>query len=170
MTSGLRIKMEERKLNYSFQTTVLPHLQVAMADSLLNQNTPFYNFFINVFQQAFCNCCIYAILHYQLADFHIHAGLETYVQEGTVNDKNSAKEFVVQQLSQNIFYTDAALLSLAYDAACNNDLKTIFELDEICTAVKLPREIRLASNKLGIRLLKIFENNEGFILPKKYKD
>ncbi len=72
-----------------------------------------------------------------IGGFSHSSGLETYVQEGTVNDKNSAKEFAVQQLSQNIFYTDAALLSLAYDAACNNDLKTIIELDDICTAVKL---------------------------------
>jgi urease accessory protein len=105
-----------------------------------------------------------------IGGFSHSSGLETYVQEGTVNDKNSAKEFVVQQLSQNIFYTDAALLSLAYDAAYMHDLKTIIELDDICTAVKLPREVRLASNKLGIRLLKIFENNNEFVLPKKYKD
>jgi urease accessory protein len=105
-----------------------------------------------------------------IGGFSHSSGLETYVQEGTVNDKASAKEFAVQQLSQNIFYTDAALLSLAYDAAGNNDLKTIIELDDICTAVKLPREIRLASNKLGIRLLKIFENHDAFILPKKYEE
>ena len=103
-----------------------------------------------------------------IGGFSHSSGLETYVQEGSVNDKNSAKEFTVQQLSQNIFYTDAALLSLAYDAASNNDLKTIIELDDICTAVKLPLEIRLASNKLGIRLLKIFENEDGFILANKY--
>ncbi len=105
-----------------------------------------------------------------IGGFSHSSGLETYVHEGTVNDKNSAKEFSVQQLSKNIFYTDAALLSLAYDAACNNDLKTIIDLDDICTAVKLPREIRIASNKLGIRLLKIFENDDAFILLKKYKD
>jgi len=104
-----------------------------------------------------------------IGGFSHSSGLETYVQEGTANDKASAKEFVIQQLSQNIFYTDAALLSLAYEAACNNDLQTIIELDDLCTAVKLPREIRLASNKLGIRLLKIFENNNEFVLPKKYK-
>lgn len=105
-----------------------------------------------------------------IGGFSHSSGLETYVQGGTVNDKVSAKEFVIQQLSQNIFYTDAALLSLAYDAACNNDLETIIELDNLCTAVKLPREIRLASNKLGVRLLKIFENNDAFVLPKKYKE
>ena len=105
-----------------------------------------------------------------IGGFSHSAGLETYVQDGIINDKNSAKEFVIQQLSQNIFYTDAALLSLAYDAASNNDLKTIIELDNICTAVKLPKEMRLASNKLGIRLLKIFEKNDALFLIKKYKE
>ncbi len=104
-----------------------------------------------------------------IGGFSHSAGLETYVQKQIVKDKKTAKEFVVQQLSQNIFYTDAALLSLAYDAACNNDFKTILELDETCTAVKLPEEIRLASNKLGNRLLKIFEHNESFTLLNQYK-
>ena len=105
-----------------------------------------------------------------IGGFAHSAGLETYTQQGIVKDKNSAKEFVVQQLSQNIFFTDAALLSLAYDAASSNDLKTVIELDNVCTAVKLPKEMRLASNKLGIRLLKIFEKNNSFELVKKYKE
>src|SRR5689334_12785635 len=83
------------------------------------------------------------------------AGLETYVQKGIVKDKESAKEFVVQMLSQNLHYTDAAVLSLAYDAAVNNSLEAIKELDQLCSAVKLPKEMRMASNKLGWRLIKI---------------
>ena len=102
-----------------------------------------------------------------IGGFSHSAGLETYVQEGIVKDKNSAKEFVVQQLSQNICYTDAAMVSLAYDAACNKDFQTILDLDTTCTAVKLPMEIRLAGNKLGTRLLKIFENNEAFLLARQ---
>jgi urease accessory protein len=101
--------------------------------------------------------------------FSHSAGLETYVQEGIVTNKRTAEEFVTQQLSQNICYTDAALLSLAYDAAVNNDFQMILELDETTTAVKLPKEMRLASNKLGTRLLKIFERNDKFIFPNKYK-
>jgi len=86
------------------------------------------------------------------------AGLETYVQKGIVKDKESAKEFIVQMLSQNLHYTDAALFSLAYDAAINNSFKTIEELDRLCTAVKLPKEMRMASKKLGWRLIKIFQS------------
>jgi len=44
------------------------------------------------------------------------------------------------------------------------------ELDDECTALKLPAEIRLASHKLGMLLLKIFQptcNNE---ISFKYKE
>lgn len=86
------------------------------------------------------------------------AGLETYVQKGIVRDKESAKEFIVQMLSQNLYYTDAALLSLAYVAAECKCFESIKELDLLCTAVKLPKEMRMASNKLGWRLIKVFQN------------
>lgn len=82
------------------------------------------------------------------------AGLETYVQSGIVKDVQTAKEFVVEMLRRNLHYTDAALVSLAHDAS---GIERIAELDRLCTAVKLPREMRQASNKLGLRLMKIFQ-------------
>lgn len=85
------------------------------------------------------------------------AGLETYVQQRVVHDKNTAKAFITQMLSRNLRFTDAALLSLAYDAAANNDHALVHLLDQECTAVKLPREMRMASQKLGIRLAKLFQ-------------
>lgn len=103
-----------------------------------------------------------------IGGFSHSAGLETYVQQGIVTNKIKAKEFVTEQLSRNIHFTDATLVSLAHDAASNDDFKAILELDTICNAVKLPEEARIASNKLGARLLKIFEKEKGFILPKKY--
>lgn len=99
----------------------------------------------------------------QLADpalpiggFSHSAGLETYVQAGIVNDKKSAEEFIINQLSYNIQFTDAAFVSLAYDAAMRNDFEELLRLDEECTAIKLPKEMRQGSQKLGLRLLKIF--------------
>lgn len=92
-----------------------------------------------------------------IGGFSHSAGLETYVQQGKVHDAVSTKDFVTQMLSKNIHYTDAAFVSLTYDAAKENDFKKIIALDEACSAVKLPEEMRQASNKMGKRLLKIFQ-------------
>src|SRR6187549_68640 len=75
------------------------------------------------------------------------AGLETYVQQGIVKDVFTAKSFITEMITQNVQYTDAAFVSLAYDAAKENDLQEILALDNECTAVKLPKEIRQASQK-----------------------
>lgn len=96
-------------------------------------------------------------------------GLETYVQQGIVKDVATAKAFVTEMLCQNIQYTDAAFVSLAYDAAEQNNFERILELDDECTAIKLPREIRQASQKLGIRLMKIFQPITESEIVLKYK-
>ncbi|HKG68500.1 MAG TPA: urease accessory UreF family protein, partial [Segetibacter sp.] len=96
-------------------------------------------------------------------------GLETYVQQGIVKDAVTAREFVTEMLSQNLQYTDAAFVSLAYDAAEQIDLKRILELDNECTAVKLPRETRQASQKLGMRLIKIFQPISKSLIGVEYK-
>jgi urease accessory protein len=93
-----------------------------------------------------------------IGGFSHSAGLETYVQYGIVNDKEAAKEFIAQQLSQNIFYTDAAFVSLAYEAADKKDLQSLLQLNEECTSVKLPKEMRQASQKMGVRLSKLFSS------------
>jgi urease accessory protein len=97
------------------------------------------------------------------------AGLETYVQAGIVHDVSTAKIFIIEMLRQNLQYTDAAFVSLAYEAASDNDWERILQLDEECNAVKLPREIREASTKLGMRLMKIFEPLCDNILVRQYK-
>ncbi|MFZ4058771.1 MAG: urease accessory protein UreF [Ferruginibacter sp.] len=84
------------------------------------------------------------------------AGLETYVQKGIVHNKATAMEFITEMLSRNLKYTDAALLALAYQAAANNNVNELLQLDAACNAVKLPREMREASKKLGTRLMKVF--------------
>jgi urease accessory protein len=100
-----------------------------------------------------------------IGGFSHSAGLETYVQYGLVKDKKSAKEFIETQLAQNILYTDAAFVSLAVDAAAAQDFDAVLQLDEECNAVKLPKEMRQASHKLGLRLMKVFSplqvNNLG---------
>ncbi len=84
-------------------------------------------------------------------------GLETYVQSGRVCNRSSASDYIRYMLTENIRYGDAAFASLAYEAVCDGDIDECIRLDTECTALKLPREIREASAKLGIRLLKVFQ-------------
>jgi urease accessory protein len=97
------------------------------------------------------------------------AGLETYVQQSIVHSKQTAKAFITEMLSRNLQYTDAALVSLSFDAAESGSFQTIRHLDELCNAVKLPKEIRLASQKLGMRLIKIFNPVNESELAGQYK-
>jgi urease accessory protein len=93
-------------------------------------------------------------------------GLETYVQAGVVKDRGTAGDFVRAMLAKNLFYTDAALVALAYAAAVARDQEALLELDALCEAVKFAREMRQGSQKLGMRLLKIFQgvwSGEGSI-------
>ena len=95
-------------------------------------------------------------------------GLETYVQYELITDARAAGEFVRRMLTQNVLYNDAAFVHLAHTAA-QTGLENILLLDAECTALKAPREIRLASQKLGIRLLKIFQRLTTFELAAAYE-
>lgn len=99
------------------------------------------------------------------------SGLETYVQLGLVTDAASAADFVRQMLTTNLLHNDAAFVSLAYDAAGGPEpLAALLALDEECTALKGPRESREASEKLGLRLLKLFRHLAAYPLAAAYED
>ncbi len=96
-------------------------------------------------------------------------GLETYVQLNIVKDAATAREFVHNMLVNNILYNDAAFVPLAYAAAQTGKLENILLLDQECNAIKAPREIRQASQKLGVRLIKIFRRLTSFELVIDYE-
>lgn len=96
-------------------------------------------------------------------------GLETYVQENLVHDKKTAKEFVAQVLQNSVKFNDAAFVKLAYEATQNKDLLALLALDEECQALKSAREIREASQKLGLRFIKIFKRFENYPLVSAFE-
>ena len=97
------------------------------------------------------------------------SGLETYVQEELVNDMATTDSFVRSMLEQNLLYTDAAFVSLAFAAAEANNVNKLCLLNQQCTAIKLPREIRESSHKLGTRLMKIFQSLAESPVAEAYK-
>lgn len=87
------------------------------------------------------------------------SGLETYVQLNLVHSVSSAREFIFSFLEANFKANDASYMRLAYEAAHINSLNNLILLDQELTATKAPKEIRIASQKLGTRLIKIFQRN-----------
>jgi urease accessory protein len=96
-------------------------------------------------------------------------GLETYIQKGKVNDAVSAEIFIDNMLSYNIKFNDASFARLAYRASADNNLDSLIRLDQECTAIKSPRELRDASQKLGLRFIKIFRRHKSFDLATGYE-
>ncbi len=83
-------------------------------------------------------------------------GLESYVQRGVVCDVQTAKTFVNNSLHYNLKFNDALYVRVAWESTTRERYDELATFDEECTALKSPMEIRMASLKLGVRLLKIF--------------
>ena len=83
-------------------------------------------------------------------------GLETYVQQNLVKNASSTREFVASMLKNNYKYNDALTVRLSYEYTEQNNLEKILALDKECHALKAPREVREGSQKLGVRLIKIY--------------
>lgn len=83
-------------------------------------------------------------------------GLETYTQKEIIKSVESVRVFLTEILTHSVLPNEASFISLVFDACEQKDWEKIIELDTLCNASKLPREIRTASQKLGIRLMKIF--------------
>lgn len=100
--------------------------------------------------------------------FSHSAGLETYVQQGLVHNAASADAWIRNMLAANLAFNDAAFMSLAFNAATQG-MHALLDLDEQCTAMKTARELREASNKLGLRLIKIFRQLQASPIAEAYE-
>lgn len=98
------------------------------------------------------------------------SGLETYAQEQIVKDAESAKHYIKSMLRHNILCNDASFVRLAYQATKEGDIEELKKLDAECSALKSPQEIRLASHKLGARLIKIFRAERPFYFAAQYEE
>lgn len=82
-------------------------------------------------------------------------GLETYIQENKVHDKDSFSEWLQMYVMGQLVYTDGLACRLAYEALEQNDAQTIWALDRKITVQALSRETREGTHKIGDRMLTI---------------
>ncbi|MFB9651067.1 urease accessory protein UreF [Pseudarthrobacter oxydans] len=76
-------------------------------------------------------------------------GFETYVDAGVVRDEASFGVWLSAFISQSLSYSDGLAIRFLYEGWDAG------ELDELLSASLLPRQVREASVKMGLRLLEI---------------
>jgi urease accessory protein len=82
-------------------------------------------------------------------------GLETYIQEGKVVDKDSFLSALKQFLQTQCVYTDGLACKLAYEAMKKNDLEKVWEIDHELFALANARETREGNRRVGRQLVKV---------------
>lgn len=78
-------------------------------------------------------------------------GLETYVQDGRVHDRETLEFFLISTLDHGIRTGDALAVALAYKAT---SIGHIALLDQRLTVMKISRELREGSVKIGKQFLR----------------
>jgi urease accessory protein len=76
-------------------------------------------------------------------------GFETYLDRGLVFDEGSFRVWLSAFISQQLTYSDGLAIRFLFEGA------DVVELDALLSASLLPREVREASVKMGLRLLEI---------------
>lgn len=85
-------------------------------------------------------------------------GLETYIQQDIVKDKETAELYIRRYLLGSFLYSELLAASYAHDHAGNENFQRILELEALMRASKSPRETREASEKLGARFVKTIKS------------
>jgi len=83
------------------------------------------------------------------------SGLETFVADGVVADREDLVRFIESFLIGLVARCDLIFVKLAHASAGVADLATITRLDHLVHAMKLSKELRLASTQMGRQMVQV---------------
>ncbi|WP_078381847.1 urease accessory protein UreF [Sutcliffiella halmapala] len=96
-------------------------------------------------------------------------GLETYIQEGKISDRQSFFHAIQLYLSSQCVYTDGLACRLAYEAIKRNDLDRVWQLDQELFALGNAKETREGNRKIGRQLTKVMNELYDLEILKIYE-
>ncbi|TDS13295.1 urease accessory protein UreF [Sphingobacterium paludis] len=106
---------------------------------------------------------------FPIGSFTHSYGLETYIHKRIVHDVESTRNYAETMLKHSVYYNDAAFFSKAWEICSGKfSMRKLIALDTLVSSLKSPYEIREASRKLAIRLLKIVESFKSLRRCKAY--
>ncbi|WP_245628070.1 urease accessory protein UreF [Shouchella shacheensis] len=80
-------------------------------------------------------------------------GMETYIQQNAIKTKQELVEYCKSYLFHNLTSGDAIIVKESHKAAEKRDLDKLVYLEQICNGMKLARESRDGSIKMGKQFL-----------------
>jgi urease accessory protein len=106
---------------------------------------------------------------FPIGSFSHSYGLETLVQEGRITDARSLADVAHLWLRYGVATSEGGAVGLAFRAAHENDFRKLVELDQVLTALKLTRETREASIKVGNAFLRTVSSTFGWERLAQYR-
>jgi urease accessory protein len=96
-------------------------------------------------------------------------GLETLIQDGRITDAEDLADVARLWLRYGVATSEGGAVAVAFRATRGNDLTMLAELDEVLTALKLTRETREASIKVGNAFLRTVSTTFGWDSVDRYR-
>ncbi|NMD71791.1 urease accessory protein UreF [Bacillus sp. DNRA2] len=82
-------------------------------------------------------------------------GLETYIQEGKIKNKQSFKYALQQYMASQFIFTDGLACRLSYEAIKSGNEQRLWEIDQSLFALCGSRETREGNQRIGRQFIKV---------------
>ena len=106
--------------------------------------------------------------NFPIGSFNHSYGMETYLRLKKVYNTETFKEWLNVFLNEQFIYSDALAIKMLYEYLNDNDLESIWDLDNRITVQSVAIESRNGGKLVASRMLKLFMDLYDFKLLNKY--
>ena len=106
---------------------------------------------------------------FPIGSFSHSYGLETFIEDGRITDAEDLADIARLWLRYGIATSEGGAVGVAFRATRENDFTRLAELDEVLTALKLTRETREASIKIGNAFLRTVSSTFAWDSVDRYR-
>ena len=106
--------------------------------------------------------------NFPIGSFNHSYGMETYLRLKKVYNTETFKEWLNVFLNEQFIYSDALAIKMLYEYLNDNDLESIWDLDNRITVQTIAIESRNGGKLVASRMVKLFLDLYDFDLLKEY--